>query len=399
MNISALAAAVGLVAASAASADAKAFSRPSAQTPPIVLHAGGLIDVARGVRVDDVLVVITGDRITAVGPTRNVTVPPGARRIELGNATLLPGLIDLHVHLTLAGTAEANAKATLLAGFTTVQDLGAVNYRNLELRDAIAAGKTAGPRVIASGPWIGLSGGICDFGGIGVRGAAAFRERVEEEVRRGADVIKVCVSGWLADARREPTRYEISDAELQAAIDTAHRLKKRVAVHAISAAGIDAAVRLGADLVVHAGFVEPGTVATMRRRKIYLLPTLFSFSRAQPPDDVAALRSHLRGAVNSGLPIAYGTDAGVIAHGRNAREFEFLQDLGLQPLEVVRAATIHAAAAVGMTGRIGVVERGASADVIALDGDPLRDLSAFQRVTFVMARGVVIKRTQERHAN
>ena len=388
--------AIGCIIAFAASA---AGTRQDARVT--ALYADALLDVRHGRTIGNALVLVAGDRITQAGAKADLEarVPAGAERVELGRVTLLPGLIDGHVHLALAGVPAENARATIEAGFTTVQDLGANDAQILRLRDEINAGRIVGPRVLAAGRWIGITGGICDFGGIGVRGAAAFRERVEEEVRRGADVIKVCVSGWLADARRDPDRYEISDAELQAAIDTAHRLKKRVAVHAISAAGIAAAVRLGADLVVHAGFVAPRTVATMRRRSIYLLPTLFSFSRAQPPDDVAALRAHLRGAVEAGLPIAFGTDAGVIAHGRNAREFEFLQDLGLQPLEVVRAATIHAAAAVGMIGRIGVVERGASADVIALDGDPLHDFSAFQRVAFVMARGVVIKRPQERHAN
>jgi hypothetical protein len=207
--------------------------------------------------------------------------------------------------------------------------------------------------VLASGRWIGVKGGTCDFGGIGVRGAAAFRERVHEEVRRGADVIKVCVSGWLADARREPERYEISDDELEAAIDEAHRLKRRVAVHAISAGGIDAAIRTGADLVVHAGFVEAKTVERMRARSIYLLPTLFSFSRTQPQVDVLALFAHLRDAIRAGLPVAFGTDAGVIAHGRNAREFESLRELGREPLEAIRMATVHAASAVGLADSIG----------------------------------------------
>jgi len=384
--------AIGCVIALAAAA---AGTRQDARVT--ALYADALLDVRHGRTIRDALVVVTGDRITHAGAKADLQarVPTGAEHVELGSVTLLPGLIDGHVHLALAGVPAENARATVEAGFTTVQDLGANDAQILRLRDEINAGRIVGPRVLAAGRWIGVTDGICDFGGIGVRGAAAFRERVEEEVRRGADVIKVCVSGWLADARRDPNRYEISDVELRSAIDAAHRLKKRVAVHAISAAGIDAAVRLGADLVVHAGFVAPKTVAAMRRRSIYLLPTLFSFSRAQPPDDVLAVQSHLRGAVQAGLPIGFGTDAGVIAHGRNAREFELLKDLGLEPLELVRAATIHAAAAVGMAGKIGVIEPGASADVIALDGDPLRDISAFQRVAFVMSRGVVIKRPQK----
>jgi imidazolonepropionase-like amidohydrolase len=362
-------------------------------TGTTAIYAHALLDLHQGRMVQDALVVVSGDRITYAGPKSDpkAQVLANSARMELGDVTLLPGLIDAHVHLALGGAPAANARSTVEAGFTTVQDLGATDTQILTLRDDINAGRVVGPRVLAAGRWIGVAGGTCDFGGIGVRGAAAFRERVEEEVRRGADVIKVCVSGWLGDARRDPKAYEISDDELQAAISAAHRLHRRVAVHAISAAGIDAAIRSGADLVVHAGFVESTTLDTMRARSVYLLPTLFSFSRAQAQIDVRAVQSHLRGAVAAGLPIAFGTDAGVIAHGRNAREFEFLRDLGLSPLEVIRTATLHAARALDMSGEIGVIAPGASADLIAVNGDPLQDIAALQRVAFVMLRGKVVK--------
>ncbi len=349
------------------------------------------MDVAEGRVIPDALVVVSRDRITYAGSESDAKVPANAARLDLGNVTLLPGLIDAHVHLALGGSPTANARATLAAGFTTVQDLGATDAQILTLRDDINAGRAIGPRVLAAGRWIGVKDGTCEFGGLGVRGVAAFRERVAEEVSRGADVIKVCVSGWLADAHKDPTRYEISDEELQAAIDEAHRLKHRVAVHALSTAGIAVAVRMGADLVVHGGFVDSSTVHAMRARSIYLLPTLLSFSRAQPQGAVVALQVHLGKAVAAGLPVALGTDAGVIGHGRNAREFEFLRDLGLDPLEVIRTATLYGTAAVGLTDDIGSLKAGASADVIAVEGDPLRDISALQRVRFVMSRGVVLK--------
>lgn len=363
-------------------------------TKAVAVYADAMLDVRQGRTVERGLVVVAGDRIVYAGPAADgkAQVPANAERVDLGHVTLLPGLIDAHVHLALAGPPAANARATLDAGFTTVQDLGATDTQVLSLRDDINAGRVVGPRVLAAGRWIGVTGGTCDFGGIGVRGAAAFRERVAEEVRRGADVIKVCVSSWVADARREPTRYEIADDELQAAIDEAHRLKRRVAVHAISAAGVDAAVRRGADLVVHAAFVEPKTVDAMRARRVFLLPTLFSFHRGQAKEDVVALQAHLAKAIEAGLPVAFGTDAGVIAHGRNAQEFQFLRDIGLTPLETIRAATLHAAAAVGMGDEIGTLQSGASADMIAVDGDPLGDIAALQRVVFVMSRGVVHKR-------
>jgi imidazolonepropionase-like amidohydrolase len=360
----------------------------------VAVYADAMLDVRQGRTLERALVVVSGDRIVYAGPAADAKaqVPANAERVELGRVTMMPGLIDAHVHLALAGTPIANARATVEAGFTTVQDLGATDAQIISLRDDITAGRVIGPRVLAAGRWIGVSGGTCDFGGIGVRGTAAFRERVAEEVRRGADVIKVCVSGWLADARRDPTRYEISDEELRAAIGEAHRLKRRVAVHAISAAGVEVAIRMGADLVVHGGFVEPKTVEAMLARGVYLLPTLFSFQRGQPKEDVLALQSHLAKAVTAGLPVAFGTDAGVIAHGRNAQEFQSLRDLGLPPVEVIRAATLHAAAAVGMKDQIGVLQSGASADMIAVDGDPLADIAALQRVVFVMNRGVILKR-------
>ena len=386
MTVKWLITAVTLVAASIAFTGAN--SSHDLQTPPTVLHAGGFIDVVSGSRVSDGLVVITGDRITALGPASSVTVPPGAQRIELGTATLLPGLIDAHVHLTLAGTPEANAKATLLAGFTTVQDLGALNYRNLELRDAIAAGKTTGPRVVASGPWLGLSGGICDFQGIGVRGVEEFRRRVREDVARGADLIKVCVSAWLPAAVSQPDAFEIGEPELAAAIDEAHKAKRRVAVHAISRGGIRAAVSHGADLIVHGGFTDPDTLREMQKRGVRQVPTLFSLA-AKPTPVADALIAHMKTSVAAGLPLAFGTDAGVIPHGQNAEEFSYLARIGLTPLAAIRSATTDAAQAVGMSDRLGSIAAGKLADLIAVDGNPLEDLAALKRVVFVMKGGTV----------
>jgi imidazolonepropionase-like amidohydrolase len=232
-----------------------------AQEPSVAIRARGLIDVERGRLIENATVVVRSGRIVAAGPSADVRAPANASLIQLPDTTLLPGLIDAHVHLTLAGTPAANARATLAAGFTTVQDLGAVTYANITLRDDIRAGRIEGPRVVASGPWLGIAGGICDFGGIGVRGADAFRQRVRQDVARGADLIKVCVTGWLADAVDHPDTYEIGDDELAVAIGEAHRLGKRVAVHALNEAGIGAAVRRGADLVVHGGHRVPRRAA------------------------------------------------------------------------------------------------------------------------------------------
>ncbi len=366
-------------------------STVATQTPPgsLVLHARWLVDVERARLVDDAAIVVNGDRIAAVGPRATVVAPTGVGRIDLGNVTLLPGLIDGHVHLTLAGQPEANARATLLAGFTTVQDLGSLGYTAVALRDEVQAGKVIGPRIVASGPWLGISGGTCDFSGIGVRGAAAFRDRVRLDVERGADLIKVCVTGWLEEAFRQPSKYEISDEELGAAIAEARRVNRRVAVHALSARGIQAAVEAGADLVVHGGFTSPPTAELMKRRGVYQLSTLFSLERRGPSHAAEALRQHVGPAVRAGLPLAFGTDAGVIPHGTNAREFDALAAAGLSPIDLIRAATVSSAHAVGMAGQVGTLAPRFFADVIAVAGNPLDDPSALGRIVFVMKGGRV----------
>lgn len=346
-----------------------------------VLRARRVIDVETGRAIENGSIAVEGRHVATKAAS-------GARLINLGNLTLLPGLVDAHVHLTLGNEPEANAKATLLAGFTTVQDLGAVGYGNLELRDTIEAGRVVGPRVVASGPWLGVSGGICDFQGIGLRGANAFRQRVREDVERGADLIKVCVSGWLEAAFREPRKYEISDEELRAAIEEAHRFDRRVAVHALSEAGIETAIEMGADLLVHGGFTPPGTVERMKAAGIRQLTTLSSLPSGPALD---SLRSHLRASAALGLPLAFGTDAGVIAHGTNAREFAELVSIGLTPAEAIRAATVHAAGAVGLEGRVGTLRPGAFADVIGVDGNPLEDITALSRVKFVMKEGRILE--------
>jgi len=381
---------VGVLRSAAAIVCAAAVTSLSAQPADVAIVARGMIDVERGRLIDNAVVLVRGSRIVAAGARGDVAIPEGASRIDLPSAILLPGLIDAHVHLTLAGAPAANARATLAAGFTTVQDLGAAAYANIAVREAIAKGRIEGPRVVAAGPWLGVSGGTCDFNGIGVRGVDAFRARVREDVEHGADLIKVCVSGWLADAVASPAKYEISDDELRAAIDEAHARGKRVAVHALSEAGIAAAVRSGADVVAHGGFASADTVRVMKQRGIPQLPTLFSLSSA-PADQFAALRAHMRQAVAAGLPVAFGTDAGVIPHGDNAREFDELAAIGLDPAAALRAATVSAAAAVGMPREIGVLAPGRLADIVGVAANPLQDLKTLQRMTFVMKDGKPVK--------
>jgi imidazolonepropionase-like amidohydrolase len=351
------------------------------QPEALLLRARQAIDVESGQAIAPARIAVDHGRVAK-------DALDGASVLELGELTLLPGLVDAHVHLTLAGEPEANARATVRAGFTTVMDLGALEYRNLELRDRIAAGKVVGPRIVASGPWLGIKDGICEFGGIGVRGEEAFRSRVRQDVARGADLIKVCVTGWLEQAFREPGKQEISNEELAGAIEEAHGLGRRVAVHALSESGIENAVALGADLVVHGGFTAASTVERMKARGVYQLTTLSSLP---PGAALESLRAHLRGAAALGLPLSFGTDAGVIPHGTNAAEFDELASIGLSPAEAIRAATLHAARAVGLEGHVGTLRAGAFADIIGVEGNPLEDLTALRRVKFVMQGGRILK--------
>ena len=223
-----------------------------------------------------------------------------------------------------------------------------------------------------------------------MKGAEAFRERVRKDVAAGADLIKICAAGWLAEAAEKSGAYEVSDVELRAGIEEAHALKRRVAVHALSERAIAAAVAHGADLIAHGGFTSNETVVAMKHRRVYQLLTLASLKQSAP-DAYGKLREHLRGAIREGLPVAFGTDAGVIPHGENAKELFELAAIGLTPLEAIRAATMHAAAAVGLEGKVGVLKVDALADIIAVEGNPLLDLGALQKIKFIMKEGQEIE--------
>ncbi len=360
------------------------------ESTAVTLRAAHLFDPARGLVLDDPVVVVQGGRISAVGTAAAMPAPPGSRIINLDGATLLPGLIDAHVHLTL-GPADSNARATLLAGFTTVQDLGGLAHANIALRDRVAAGRTPGPRIISAGGWIGVRGGICDFDGRGVRGAEEFAARVREDVAAGADLIKICVTGWPGDALSHPDSVEAGEAEIAAVVAEARKSGRRVMAHAIGRRGIEMAVRLGAAAIVHSGFPDSVTVAEMKRRGIYLIPTLWSLTGRGASADATALGRHMRRVLAAGVPVAMGTDAGVVPHGRNARELAWLVRSGLTPLQALRAATTGAAELLGLGDSLGLVAPGRYADLIAVEGNPLDDVGRLERVGFVMKAGKVYR--------
>jgi imidazolonepropionase-like amidohydrolase len=365
--------------------------RPFERAPgDVVVLAGRILDPVSAKYSPPSAIVIRGSRIAAVIPSSRFTRQNTDSVIDLSSMTILPGLIDAHVHLGIGGPVAVNAKADLLAGFTTVADLGSRANRMLRLRDSINAGFITGPRVLASGMWIGTKGGVCEFSGLGIGGGAqAFKQRVIENSEAGADIIKVCVSGWPAASIAEPEKYEIADSALAAVVAEAHARGKRVVAHDISRGGIEAGLRHGIDGLAHTGFLDESLARELARRKVYMITTLASLTGRDTSEVGRALTRSISIASNAKVQIVFGTDGGVLPHGRNAEEFTALASAGLSAANAIRAATINAAAALGIQDSVGMVVPRMSADMIAVEGDPLADLSILRNVKWVMLRGHV----------
>ena len=411
-----------------------------AQSPPkeiLLIKAGRLIDVRAGRVLTDQAILIDGDRIKEVGPAQTVSshAPASVRVIDLSNSTVLPGLIDCHTHLTfdpshtgyaalgISTPREAlygakNAKVTLEAGFTTVRNVGAGGYSDVALRDAIEAGDVPGPRIDAAGPGIGVTGGHFDnsllapefhFSSESIAdGVAAVTAKVREEVKYGADVIKISATGGVLSKGDSPEATQFSDDEIRAIVIEAHRLGRKVAAHAHGAAGIKQAVLAGVDSIEHGSFIDDEAIRLMKEKGTYLVPTVYlmdwfveNYQRMRVPEFMVekakvvmpAARQNVARAFKSGVKVAFGTDAAVYPHGLNAREFAVMVKLGLTPMQSIQAATVNAADLLGWSDRIGAIEAGRFADIIAVSGDPLADVSALEHVAFVMKGGqVVVKR-------
>jgi imidazolonepropionase-like amidohydrolase len=358
----------------------------------LAIRAAGVLDPASGVITRDVVVLVRGDRIAGVIPRRALDTTTVARVIDVGNAMLLPGLIDAHVHLTIGGPPKANAAAILSAGFTTVADLGAVSHRVLRLRDSIALGAIPGPRVLAAGLWIGVKNGVCEFGGIGISGGPdAFIARVRENLDAGANLIKVCVTGWPNEARAYPDSVEMSNALLASVVQAAHAAGRRVVAHALSAGGVRAALDAGVDGLAHAAFVDEALAARMKARGMWMIPTLASLTAADTSVTARELVHAVQLAHRAGVSLVFGTDGGVLPHGRNVDEADALVAAGIPPLDVLRAATVNAARALGIADSVGAVREGMIADLIAVEGDPVAEVSALRHVVLVVSRGVVMR--------
>ena len=360
--------------------------------PRVAIRAARLLDPGSGADRRDVVVLVEGSRIVDVVPGAGYRPRPDDRQVELGaGATLLPGLIDAHVHLTIGGAPRSNIAAILRAGFTTVADLGAVSLEMMLLRDTIAAGLVEGPRVLAAGRWIGVKGGVCEFGGIGVSGGVeAFRERVRENLAAGADLIKACVTGWPEAAWRHPDSAELSLDLLRAMVDEARAAGRPVVAHALSAEGVRRALDAGVAGLVHAAYLDEQLARRMRERGTWLVPTLASLTAGDNSPKARGLADAVRLAHRAGVLLVYGTDGGVLPHGRNAEEAAALLTAGIPAAEILRAATSNAARALGLADSVGAARAGMVADLIAVGGDPLEDVRVLERPRFVMARGRVV---------
>jgi imidazolonepropionase-like amidohydrolase len=407
----------------------------SAPKEIVLIKAGRLIDVKSGRVLTDQAILIEGDRIKQVGPAQSLQVPTGARVIDLSNTTVLPGLIDCHTHLTAdpghngyealgisiprqALYGAKNARITLEAGFTTVRNVGANGYADIALRDAINAGDVPGPRIDAAGPAIGVTGGHCDESLLspefshradGVAdGVPALLSKTREIAKYGADCIKICASGGVLSKGDSPEALQFSDEEIRAVVAEAHRLGRKVAAHAHGAAGIKQALLAGVDSIEHGSFIDDEAIRMMKEKGAYLVPTLYlgdwfleNYQRLHVPDFMVdkakvvlpAARQNIARAFKAGVKVAFGTDAAVYPHGLNGREFAVMVKFGLTPMQSIQAATVNAADLLGWSDRIGSIEAGRLADIIAVNGDPLADITALERVSFIMKGGqVVVKR-------
>ena len=362
------------------------------QTKDVFVRSERWLNPASGELSGPVVLRIQGTRIAEVIPAAKFD--RGNREvIDLGAATILPGLIDAHVHLQIGGELTANARAVLRAGFTTVVDLGSTTDAVIRFRDRVAGGSIESPRILAAGRWLGTKDGICEFGGIGIAGGAnEFAARTAENLAAGADVSKVCVSTWLADAFARPDFYEIQDAALAAVVEATHKAKRLVIAHAISSGSVKAALRARVDGLAHGALIDPDTAAQLRERGVFMMPTLAALTGGRSGPAAQALRASVAASQKAGVRIVFGTDGGVLPHGQNALEFAALVDAGIPPLEAIRAATINAARSFGLDKEIGTIAPGTIADVIAVDGNPLEDVRALSRVVFVMRQGRVISR-------
>jgi imidazolonepropionase-like amidohydrolase len=399
--------------------------------PRILVRAGHVLDVRTGKEPADQTIIVTDGKITAIAPTASTPKQADDQEVDLRNLTVLPGLIDVHTHLTMdtnfdpyheLSTSAAksaligahNAKVTLEAGFTTVRNVGANGYADIDLRDAINEGLVPGPHMQASGPALGITGGHCDnnllpesyhLKGEGVAdGIEAVQHKTREIIKYGADVIKICATGGVLSKGDDPQASQYTLEELKAIVTDAHRLGRKVAAHAHGAQGILWAAQAGVDSIEHNSYINDEAIAVMKARGTYLVPTAYLIDwmqengklpafYAQKMRDVSAVeKATAKKAIAAGVKIALGTDAAVYPHGLNGRELDvYVSQFGMTPLAALQTGTINAADLMGWSDKVGTLEPNKWADMIAVNGDPLKDVKLLEHVSFVMKSGVVYK--------
>jgi imidazolonepropionase-like amidohydrolase len=403
----------------------------------VVVTADRMVDVLGGRMIEEPVVVITDGRIASVvgrGGARPA-IPAGAKRIDLPGKTLLPGLIDMHVHLDspadIGGyrgleytdsfwgmTAVGNARAMLDAGFTTVRNVGSGNRNDVGLKQAIENGYAVGPRIVPAGFSLGATGGHCDSTflppslekpekeeGVG-DGALELRHQVRRQRKYGAEVIKVCATGGVFSRNTEPGQQQLSEDELRAIADEAHQWGLKVAAHAHGAAGIKAAIRAGIDTIEHASLIDAEGIRLAKERGTWLAMDIFNTEYTQAEGakngvlednlrkdrEIAQLqRDNFRAAHRSGVKMIFATDAGVMPHGSAGGQFRWMVQYGMTPMEAIQAATRNAAEALGREKDVGAIAVGRFGDIIAVDGDPIADVRQLEDVDVVIKGGKVVK--------
>ena len=413
---------------------------PTPTPKTVYIRAGHLFDGTGDKTRENVMIVVVGERIQKVSPAAEVSIPAGATVVDLSHATVLPGLIDCHTHLGAradrydeiynfkntpfqsAFAATVNARKTLEAGFTSVRDVGSMPFLAVDLRNSINEGLIPGPRIVASGPGISITGGHGDLNNFSPQtrvsmfpaerdfqiadGVDQIRHVVRAQVKYGVDVIKILATGGVLSKGDSPGAPQFTPEELKAAADEAHMAGRKIAAHAHGTQGIKNAILAGIDSIEHASLIDDEGIRLAKEHGVYLVMDIYNddyilgkaIEFGLPKENVdkeraigRLQRENFERAVKGGAKMAFGTDAGVYPHGDNAKQFFYMVKFGLTPAQAIHAATNNAADLIGRAKDVGTLEPGKFADVIAVTGDPLQNVRVLENVSFVMKGGVVVK--------